>query len=254
MKIGACNFPRGNVCDEVKWIGENKFDFVDLFLMEDGQTPEKIEIRKIVQLLRKYKLATVGHTAWYLPFGTSIRSIRRAAVAECEKYFPYFAEAGAKYVTAHANWPNRLFSDDEGIEFQAESLSQLVESAAKHGLKMMYEHTDTPKDTVENSAKILAKVPGLYFHLDFGHASVWGRKPEDFIKAFHKKLVHVHLHESKRNLDLHLPIGDGDTDTEKAVKYLKKHYDGTVTLEIFSRYSEALLLSREIFKKLWKKG
>ena len=118
----------------------------------------------------------------------------------------------------------------------------------------MYEHTDTPKDTVENAAKILAKVPGLFFHLDFGHASVYGRKPEDFIKAFHSKLVHVHLHESKRNMDLHLPLGDGDTATEKGVIFLKKYYNGTITLEIFSRYRESLLLSREIFKKIWRKA
>jgi len=253
MKIGACNFPRGNLYEELKWIGENKFEFIDLFLMEDGKTPEKIEIDRVVKLLRKYKLGAVGHTAWYLPFGTSISSIRQAAVAECAKYFPYFSAAGAKYVTVHANWPNRLFSDDEGLEFQAESIKKLMELAAPYKLKIMYEHTDTEKDTVENSAKILAKVPDLLFHLDFGHASVFGRKPEDFIKAFHKKLVHVHIHESKKNLDLHLPIGVGDTNTERAVSFLKKYYNGTITLEVFSRYRENILMSREILKKIWAK-
>ncbi|MFH1073747.1 MAG: sugar phosphate isomerase/epimerase family protein [Candidatus Firestonebacteria bacterium] len=253
MKIGACNYPGGSICEEIKWIGENKFDFIDLFLMEDGPTPKKIEINKIVKLLRKYKLGAVGHTAWYLPFGTSIKSIRQAAIEECVKYFPYFSEAGARYVTVHANWPSRLFSDDEGIEFQVESLKHLAEIAAGFGLEIMYEHTDTPKDTVENAAKILSKVPEVYFHLDFGHASVYGRKPEDFIKAFHSKLVHVHIHESKRNMDLHLPLGVGDTDTESAVRCLKKYYNGTITLEIFSRYRENIFLSREILKKIWSK-
>ena len=250
MQIGACNFPRNNICDEIKWIGENNFDFVDLFMQEDGKNPGKIDIDKVVKLLRKYKLCATGHTAWYLPFGTSIKSIRQAAVEDCLKYFPLFSAAGVKYVTAHANWPNRLFSDTEGVEFQVESLKRLVELAEGYKLKIMYEHIDTPKDTVYNSEQILAKVPGLYFHLDIGHASMHGRKPEDFIKAFHKKLVHVHVHESKNNMDLHLPLGAGDTKTESVIKFLKKYYDGTITLEVFSRYKEHILLSREILRKI----
>ena len=254
MKIGACNYSGKNVCEEIDWIGRHGFEFVDLLLMADGLKPEKIEIDRIVRLLRKYKLGVLGHTSWYLPFGSSIKAIRQAAVEECAKYFPYFSVAGVRYVAVHASWPDKIFSDEAGVEFQAESYKRLVELAEKHGLSLMYEHTDTPKDTVENAARVLSKVPGLLFNLDFGHASVYGRKPEDFIRAFHKKLVHVHVHESKRDVDLHLPVGVGDTDTAGAVACLKKYYNGTITLEIFSRYRKSILLSRDIFKDLWQKS
>jgi len=56
-----------------------------------------------------------------------------------------------------------------------------------------------------------------------------------------------------KNRDLHLPLGCGDVDWERAVKILKDYYDGTITLEVFSRDRDYVLLSREKLKKLWNK-
>ncbi|OGF49122.1 MAG: hypothetical protein A2231_12460 [Candidatus Firestonebacteria bacterium RIFOXYA2_FULL_40_8] len=253
MRIGACNLPRKNICAEIEWIGKHGFDYVDLLFGEEGVVPGKKYLANISRQLRKYNLGAVGHTVWYLPTGSALPGIRKAAVDECIKYFPAFSAVGAEKITIHANWPGQIFTDEEGLEFQAESLKTLVAVAAKHGLKIMYEHIPTKQDTLKNLGKILKKVPGLYFNLDIGHASVFGRKPEDFIKTFHGKLEHVHLHESKNNLDLHLPIGKGDTNTKKAIQVLKKYYNGTITIEVITKDRKDVLRGRDTLKKLWNR-
>ena len=62
--------------EEIEWIGENKFDFVDLFLEEDQAVPERIDVEKVKKLFQKYKLDIVGHTAYYLLTDSPIKSLR----------------------------------------------------------------------------------------------------------------------------------------------------------------------------------
>ena len=251
MKIGFPNNPRKNLLEEIEWIGKNKFDFVDLFLEEDQAVPEKIDIEKTKKLLQKYKLGVVGHLAWYLPIGSPIKSLRNAAIEEAKRYFEVFSPLEVEFVTIHSNWPGGLFSEKEGIKFQVKTLKGVVKEAKRYNLKMMYEPLDTFADNVKNLSEILRSVPGLFLHLDIGHANLFGRKPEQFIKKFHEKIKHIHLHDNDGLKDLHLPMGCGNTDWEKTLKLLKKYYDGTITLEIFSRDKDYVLLSKEKLQKLW---
>ncbi len=252
MKIGFPNHPRKNIIEEIEWIGGNGFDFVDLFLEEDQAVPEKINVEELKQLFKKNNLSVIGHTAWYLPIGSPIKSLRETAIKEVIRYFEVFNKLGVEFITIHAHWPGTIFSPKEGVEFQIESLRKLVKEAEKYNLKLMYEPIDTLNDSVENVSAILIAVPELFFHLDIGHANLFGRKPEEFIEKFHPKLKHVHLHDNFGNADLHLPLGCGVINWEEVLKTLKKYYDGTITLEIFSRDRDYVLLSKEKLRKLWE--
>lgn len=251
MKIGYPNHPRRDIIEEIEWIGANGFDFVDLFLEEDLAVPEKIDTGKIKGLLEKYQLDVVGHTAWYLPIGSPVRAFRESAVREARKYLEAFSRLDVQHVTIHGNWPPKLFSVKEGIKFQVHTLRKLVHEAERFNIDIMYEPIDSQHDSIINVAEILKKVPGLKLHIDIGHANMFGRKPEEFIRKFFGKLKHVHLHDNDGNRDLHLPMGTGNIDWEKLLKVLKKHYDGTITLEIFSQDRDHVLLSREKLKKIW---
>ena len=252
MKIGFPNNPRKNILEEIEWIGKNKFDFVDLFLEEDRAVPEKIDVEKVKKLLQKYKLDVIGHTAWYLPIGSPIKSMREASVLEAKRYFEVFSKLNVKYVTIHANWPPGTFSTKEGVKFQVETLKKLVTVAKEYNLELVYESIDTEKDDIKSVSEILKKVSGLYLHIDIGHVNLFGRKPEQFIKKFHKKLKHIHLHDNDGNRDLHIPMGTGKIDWKNLIKILKKYYNGTITLEIFSKDKDYVLLSKNKLKKLWK--
>lgn len=253
MKIGFPNHPRKDILEEIEWIGENKFDFVDLFLEEDMAVPEKIDTEKVKELLKKYGLGVVGHTAWYLPIGSPIKSLRDTAVKEAKRYFKVFEKIGVKQVTIHSNWPpSSMYSQREGIGFQVGTLSKLVAEAKTCGISIVYEPIDTPNDGLEAVSEVLGRVSGLYLHLDIGHSNLFGRKPEEFIEKLHVKMKHVHLHDNDGNKDLHLPVGSGNIDWKSVIKALKKYYDGTITLEIFSKDKNDALLSKGRITELWK--
>ncbi len=252
MKIGFPNHPRKNILEEIEWVGRNGFDFIDLYLEEDRAVPEKVDIDAVRELLKNYKLDVVGHTAWYLPIGSPSKSFRDLAVSEIIKCFEVFSKLNVQYVTVHSNWPFMLYSIKEGIKFQVETLKKLVREAKSYNIEILYEPIDTQKDNIKNISEILKRVPELYMHIDIGHANLYGRKPEEFIRKFHKKLKHIHLNDNDGNRDLHLPMGTGNVDWENLIKVLKKHYNGTITLEIFSQDRDYVLLSKEKLKKLWK--
>jgi sugar phosphate isomerase/epimerase len=253
MKIGFPNHPRKDILEEIDWIGRNGFDFIDLFLEADRAAPEKINIPRVQRLLQKYGLEIVGHTPWYLPTGSPERAYREFAVTEATRYFHVLSQLNAPYVTIHGNWPSKLFSEQEGIHFQKETLIELVRVARTFNLQILYEPMDTPLDTIENVSELLEGVPGLFLHLDIGHANLFKRKPAQFVQHFHKKLRHVHLHDNDGNRDLHLPMGAGNIDWEELIRLLKKYYNGTITLEIFSREREHVLFSRERLTALWRR-
>ncbi len=254
MKIGFPNNPRKDICKEISWIGEHGFDFVDLFLEEDKAVPEKIDVYEVRKLLQTFNLDIVGHTAWYLPIGSPVRSLRQTAVRELEKYFKVLSELGAKFVTVHANWPGGMFSAKEGIKFQVESLNFLIDYAKSSDLKIMYEPMDTSEDNLENVSSILNELPEIFLHIDIGHASLFGNTPEIFIKKFHSRIKHVHLHDNDKRKDLHLPLDCGKIEWRNIIKTLKKYYDGTITLEIFSKDRDYVLLSKEKLRKAWKES
>lgn len=206
MKIGFPNHPRNDLVKEIKWIGQNNFDFVDIFIEEDQATPEQIDVRNAVKLLREYNLEVVGHTGWYMPIGSASKALRSTAVQEIAKCFDVFSNLGVKLVTVHADWPSGMFSVDEGVRFQSESLSELIEQAEKQGIDLMYELTVSKENNVENVSKVLEAVPKIYFHLDIGHANLNNNSPEQFVKQFHTRLRHVHASDNDGYRDLHMPI------------------------------------------------
>ena len=56
MKIGAPNHPRRDTIEEIKWIAENGFDFIDLFLEADKADLSLIEPKTIKTVLDAHRL------------------------------------------------------------------------------------------------------------------------------------------------------------------------------------------------------
>jgi sugar phosphate isomerase/epimerase len=250
MLIGTQTHPRKDILKEIEWIGRNDFDFVDLFMEEDEATPEKNNPEKIKAMLKKYNLQAVGHTAWYLPIGSAIKSIREASIRECEKYLKFFSNAGVECVTINGNWMPCLFSEKECIGFQAETLKKLTKISKNYKLKLVYEPIDTEFDSIKNVSEILKKVKGLALHLDIGHSNLYGRSPKEFIEYFREKIKRVHIHDNDGKTDLHFPIGKGNINWQETIKTLKKYYNGTITIEVFSSKKDKID-SKNKLVELW---
>ncbi len=253
MQIGYANHPRKKLAGEITWIGENGFDFLDFFIEPDGATVENVDTLHVKELLQRYRLGIVGHTAWYLPTGSPMASMRKAAVDEIARTFPLLSALGARRVTVHGNWASaRLFSLRECLDFQLSSLRELVARGADAGIEIMYEPIGIERDNAHNVRQLLEGAPGLNLHIDIGHANLCNKNPAQFIEALHERLVHIHLHDNNGVADLHLPIGCGIIDWPETVGALKKRYDGAVTLEIFSPDREYVLISKRKLEALWR--
>jgi sugar phosphate isomerase/epimerase len=252
MKIGFPNNPRNDVLAEIEWIGQHGFDFVDLFLEPDRASVEAIEPARIRGALGGLGLEAVGHLAYYLPIGSPLPQLRRAAVGTAREYLAAFADIGVPAVTVHANWPPHFFPTSDGIRWQVESLRDLLDVAAELKVRLMYEPVDTASDSPENVEAILGELPNLLCHLDLGHCNLYGRKPVEMIRRFAGRLHHLHLHDNNGRADLHLPPGTGNIDWPAVVRALKSvGYDGTTTLEVFSRDKDYVLLAKRKIEQLW---
>jgi sugar phosphate isomerase/epimerase len=254
MKLGYPTHPRKPLLPEISWIADQGFEFVDLFFEPDACDYHQIDVGAVRRLLTDRHLDCVGHTPWYLPIGSPQRDLRQAAVTTTGKYLNTFAETGCKRVTLHASWPSSMFTAAEGVEFQCESLQQITAMADPLGITILFEPVGVFQETVENLKRILTQVPQLAFHLDIGHFNLNHRSPAQTAETFADRLQHVHLHDNDGNRDLHLPMGTGNIDWADLVRRLKKVYDGTITLEIFSTDRDYVLLSRKKLLELWNRA
>jgi len=236
---------------EIEWIGENGFDFVDIFMEPPRAEPDMIDPEAVCDALRRYGLDAVGHLAWYLPIGSPLSRVRQAAVAVAEDCLKVFEKLPVNAVTVHANWPPRFFSPYNGIEWQLESLRAVIDVAKNLGLAVMYEPLDGPLDTPENIERVLNELPQLVCHLDLGHCNLWGRKPADMLRRFAARLGHIHLHDNDGRSDLHLPPGAGNIDWHQVMRVIGEiGYDKTITIEVFCADRLYVLQAKEKIEAL----
>jgi len=237
--------------DEIRWIGKNGFDFADLYFEADKAEAHQIDPKAVRAALDEYGLDAVGHTAWYLPIGSPSRPLRENAVEILKRYVALCAKIGCYKLTVHSNWAFGLFTADEAIEYQTQSLQALSAFAMEFGVTIIYEAVDTPRDSVNNIRKILELNPKIDFHADIGHLNLHGKDPAACISAFKDRLSHVHLHDNNGRADLHLPMGAGTIRWDHVIRTLKSCYDGTITLEVFSQDKEYALLTRKKLIEKW---
>ncbi|RQD72919.1 MAG: sugar phosphate isomerase/epimerase [Candidatus Syntrophonatronum acetioxidans] len=255
MKLGFPNHPRKDIINEIRWIGEKGFDFAEIFVEPDNDkifTPDLI--RDLNSLLEEFNLDRLGHTACYIPLGSPFKELRDTSVEILKKQLDIFARIGCPKVTLHANWPPGLFSDQEGIELQTETLQRIIPLAGEYNIKLLWECLNSERDVMGNIQRILELNPELEFLADLGHLNVCGRDPLFYLEHFKDKIGHIHLHDNDGNRDLHLPVEAGIISWPELVEKLKEFYDGTITLEIFSREKEYVLVSREKILQEWYGG
>ena len=259
MLVGAMNFPGRSVLKEIHRIHEDGFDFVDLTLEPPAAwTPDGKEVGRLTADLG---LGAVGHTAWYLPIASPFAELRATARDLYRRALDTFADAGVRLVNVHPDQKVPLTSLDQLRAANAKAIAQLAEDAAERGIRLMVENLDRLFAGVDDLAPVLAAAPDAGFHLDVGHANLRlglgerNRTPA-LLEAFGDRLAHVHVSDNRGGPeDLHLPLGAGAIDWKWAVRTLKEAgYDGTVTLEVFSREREHLRTSRALWLRWWSEA
>ncbi len=257
MLIGSMNFPGRSVLKEIHRIHDDGFDFVDLTLEPPAAwLPDGAEVGR---LLSDLGLGAVGHTAYYLPIASPWPELRAQARDLYRRCLDVFAAAGVTLVNVHPDQRLPLHNSDQMRARNAEAIAALVGDAAQVGIEVMVENLDNRFADVDDLAAIFDAAPGARFHLDVGHANLRVGRGEDdrterLLEAFGDRLAHVHVSDNNGGGDdLHLPLGAGRVDFRRAIRSLKRRgYDGTVTLEVFSREREHLRTSRRLWLSWWR--
>lgn len=250
------NFPGRSVAKEIHRIAEDGFDFVDLTIEPPAAwTPDGKEIGRLIGDLG---LDVVGHTAWYLPIASAFPELRATARDLYKRALDTFSDAGVELVNVHPDQKIPLHSMDNVRKMNADAISALAEDAAGRGIRLMVENLDRVFAGPDDLQPIFEAVPDAGFHLDIGHANLnlglgEPNRTEALLKSFGDRLAHVHVSDNRGGAaDLHLPLGAGSIDWKAHIRLLKAAgWDGTVTLEVFSRDREFLRASRSAWLRLW---
>lgn len=261
MKIGAMNHPARDPLAEIRWIGEQGFDFVDFTLEPPAADPEVLDLQKIAAALAQHELGVVAHTAWFIPVSSPLAGIRKATLPELRRCLVAAHSIGASVMNVHYRSLPGAFTAEQAIAWHVETLGTLCDEAAGAGITIVLEHVPEggPRQ-LENIMEIMRRIPRLRFHLDSGHAKLEGAHDRfsEYLERLGDKLLHVHLSENDGTADQHLPLGAvvrNPTDWPEHIRRLKgAGYDGTITLEVFSPCREYLLLSRDLLRRWWEES
>lgn len=255
MQIGTMNHPAREVVSEIEWIAGMGFEFIDLTLEPPAGAVWKLDVGAVRAALAQYRLAVVGHTAYYLPLCSPFESIRRAAIEELKLCLKVFAQLGARWMNLHPDGNAPMHSREFVYERNLQSLRDLSAMSHDLGVGLMIENLPGRFNTVRQLAPLLDVMPEVGLHLDIGHSNlmVEPNSADELIAAYGARLRHVHLHDNKGgDRDLHLPLGTGTVDVPHYVRTLKHSgYDGTITLEVFTPDKHHLEYSRDVLRKIW---
>lgn len=90
MQIGVMNHPNADLLEEIEWISQNGFDFIDLTI--EPLKAYDFDVPRVKKALNASGLEVIGHTNSFLPFILPIDSIREACLKEFRKYVDIFVQ------------------------------------------------------------------------------------------------------------------------------------------------------------------
>ena len=265
-RFGLLTDPIESVPDEIIRFHQLGFDYVEIGIEEPKATPRILMRQKdeVLSLLSANEMFAIGHTAYWVGFGSSHEKVRLGWIEEAKDMIQVASELKIGLLNFH--FYGRLGrvgaaqeSRDNFLRNFTDAMQELTQFAATKKVDLMLENgppeNRSTLESIESFSHVMKGVPALRFHLDVAHAFIENRMKgvRDYIDAFGDRLAHVHAHDNHGKWDEHLPLGRGKIDFRKVVRFLKEiDYDRTVTFEVFTSRADAVR-SRELFKRQWNK-
>jgi sugar phosphate isomerase/epimerase len=244
-----------------------RFDYAEIGIEEPDATPRILMEQKdeILSALARNGMFALGHTAYWVGFGSSHEEVREGWVREAKEMIHAASELGIRLLNFHfysrlgrVGWTEK--SREVFLQNFTNSMTELTQFAAQNRVELMLENIPPgdghPLESLAYFSRVMSAVPALKFHFDVAHAFIESRMKgvKEYLDNFNDRLVHIHIHDNHGKQDEHLPLGDGKIDFRRVVKLLKGYnYDKTVTFEVFTSLPDAAR-SRDFFEKLWLKS
>jgi len=257
MLVGTMNNPKEDLIEELKWILDSGFDFVELTVEPPKASREIIyeKINEIKELMESYRAKIIiGHTAWYLPIVNPYDSVRKASIREIIEDSKALARLeSVEAVVVHTHFSPGYDDEEKMNEMLLKSLKKIVSAVNDLGLKVYIEND--PISPFSRFEYVMENLDNVYMCLDIGHLFVKNALYRGFHTAYITgKLAHVHAHDNKGAKDEHLPIGSGKIPWDFVIATLKSMgYDRTITLEDHSHSKTVRRTSLKVMRELIEK-
>jgi sugar phosphate isomerase/epimerase len=258
MKIGSMTNPYKDLLPQIKWIGDNGFDYVDLAVEPPQAHYANIDPLQIKHAVEQNKLEAIVHTSPYLPVASRHPETRKSAWKELLKTLDLAKDIDSPLMTLHYLGAPPYDSVRQVVDTYGELLNQLAQHAEGSGTKVALENSPINQGEVLLLREIFQKAPGARFLLDIGHIHLKGAKDmvDEFLNdpVLGHRLSHIHLSDNNGRGDLHLPLGSvrNGIAWEKTIAKIRNHpYNGRITLEVFSPDPDYLLISRDKLRYWW---
>jgi len=266
-KFGLLTNPLEMVPREIGRFKRFRFDYAEISIEEPNATPRILIEQKdeILSALTTNGMFALGHTAYWVGFGSCHEKVREGWVGEGKEMIHAASELGISLLNFH--FYSRLGmvggterSREVFLQNFTSAMTDLTKFAAQNRVELMLENIPPgqghPLESLACFSQVMSAVPALKFHFDVGHAFIENgvKGVKEYLDGFNDRLVHIHIHDNHGKQDEHLPLGNGRIPFRKVVKLLKGYdYDKTVTFEVFTSQLDAAR-SRDLFKKLWLKS
>jgi sugar phosphate isomerase/epimerase len=263
-KFGLLTSPIESVPEEIVRFHRLGFDYAEIGIEEPNATPRILMRQKdeILRLLSLNGMFAVGHTAYWVGFGSSHDKVRRGWIEEAKDMIRVASELKIQLLNFHFYGRHGMIGATEQskntfLQNFTEAMNELTEFAATRKVGLMLENAPPENrsslESLECFSHVMKSVPALSFHLDIGHAFIENRMRgvRDYLEAFGVRLAHAHMHDNHGKEDEHLPLGKGKIDAREVIRLLKEvNYDRTITFEVFSSHADAVR-SMRYFSKQW---
>ncbi|MEM3574662.1 MAG: sugar phosphate isomerase/epimerase [Candidatus Bathyarchaeia archaeon] len=261
MRYGAMNFPARPVLAELEAIGRMGFDFIELTMDPPEATPEKLLANRepISDALSAHGMDAIAHLPCFVRTADLYDSIRLASRMEVFKAIDALPELGIRIANLHPSYIPRMarHMGDHGLRLGMDFLREALERAEEKGVDITIENmcpSDGWLSEPEEFEEVLRAFPRAGFTLDLGHANLLAPRNRsiEFLRRFGGRLRHLHVHDNFGLSDEHLPPLCGNVDFAGIFSAIKRSgYDGTMTLEVFSKDRDYLRIALEKAKGLW---
>jgi sugar phosphate isomerase/epimerase len=264
-KFGLLTNPVEAVPQQIGRFKRLGFDYVEVGIEEPAATPRILMEQKgeITSALALNAMPALGHTAYWVGFGSSHENVREGWVREGKDMIRAASELGISLLNFH--FYSRLGSvgrteksRETFLRNFTDSMRELAQSALQKRVELMLENIPPedghPLESLAYFSQVMSAVPALKFHFDVAHAFIENRMKgvEEYLDAFNDRLSHIHIHDNHGRHDEHLPLGEGKIHLREVVRLLKDYkYDRTVTFEVFTSLPDAVR-SRHRFEKIWE--
>lgn len=141
---------------------------------------------------------------------------RQEALTQYVRAIRFAADLGIGEVVVHSGHrSDPKFPPEQAFQWALDTLKRTTEESERLGVRLAVENTGygavgfihSPQALVDLVSSIGSNIVGIT--LDSGHAVLQGFTPEEAVRVFGKRLLHIHVHDNTGTADDHLPLGKG---------------------------------------------